>query len=211
MRKLVLLCGAVLLSSVAAVAQNDISTVATPSPAAALPASPQAASRGDLPDWQISIGYQFNRFNMPSAKKGTYTMPAFTVDDHGYDVSLTRFFVSWAGLEADSAEGWGSASIPQITDAKSLFAGGGPHFALRGHGRVEPWVHALVGLEHFRFSQTSTVYGSNNSLGFIGGGGVDLHLNVRTAIRVQFDYLGTFLFSATQNNWQAGAGVVFNF
>ena len=45
----------------------------------------------------------------------------------------------------------------------------------------------------------------------MGGGGVDLHLNVRTAIRVQADYLGTSLFSMGQNNWQAGAGVVFNF
>jgi hypothetical protein len=210
MRKLVLLCGAVLLSSVAALAQSDVSTIAAPSPAAALPASPPV-SRGDLPDWQISLGYQFNRFNMPSEKKGTYTLPAFTVNDNGYDVSLTRFFFSWGGLEAESAEGFGSASIPQITSAKSLFIGGGPRFALRGHGRVEPWVHTLLGLEHFRFSQTSTVYGSNNSLGFIGGGGVDLHLNVRTAIRVQFDYVGTSLFSVGQNNWQAGAGVVFNF
>src|SRR5579862_7703080 len=75
MRKLVLLCGAVLLSSVAALAQSDVSTIAAPSPAAALPASPQV-SRGDLPDWQISIGYQFNRFNMPAEKTGaTHSVP----------------------------------------------------------------------------------------------------------------------------------------
>ena len=207
MRKSLLLCGAVLLSSVAAVAQSDISTVAASSSATALPASPQVSSRGELTDWQISIGYQFNRFNMPLQK----TVPAFTVNDNGLDVSFTRFLLSWGGLEGEAAAGFGSGSVPQIASAKSVFVGGGPRFAYRGHGRFEPWVHTLIGLEHFRFSQTATAYGSNNSLAFIGGGGVDIHVNARTAFRVQADYLGTALFSRGQTNWQIGAGVVFNF
>jgi hypothetical protein len=108
MRQL-LLCGLVLLSSVAAAAQSDIATVAAPSPAAALPASPQVSSR--------------------------------------------------------------AAS----------------------------------------FTQTATAYGSNNSLAFVGGGGLDIHMNPRTAFRVQLDYLGTDFFKQSQVNWQIGAGVAFNF
>jgi hypothetical protein len=207
MRKLLLLWGVLSLSAVGAVAQSDAPSVATPSSATALPASPQVSSRPDLTDWQISIGYQFNRFNMPLQK----TVPAFTVNDNGLDVSFTRFFLRWGGLEGEAAAGFGSGSVPQIASAKSVFVGGGPRFAYRGHGRFEPWVHTLIGLEHFRFTQTATAYGSNNSLAFIGGGGVDIHMNARTAFRVQADYLGTALFSRGQANWQIGAGVVFNF
>jgi hypothetical protein len=215
MQKLLLLCGAVLLSSVAAVAQSDISTIAAPSPAtalpaSALPASPQGASRPDLTDWQLSFGYEFTRLNMPSQSVGTYTLPAFTANDNGFDVSFTRFFGRWAGIEAESAAGFGSGSVPQISSAESLFLGGGPRFAYRGR-RFEPWVHTLIGLEHFSFTQTSVAYGSNNTVAFLGGGGVDFHLNVRTAIRVQADYLGTRLFSEGQSNFQIGGGVVFNF
>ena len=211
MRKLLLLCGVVLLSSAAAVAQSDLSTIAATAAATALPASPQVSSRAELTDWQISIGYQFNRFNMPLQKTGNSTVAAFTVNDNGLDVSFTRFLLSWGGLEAESAAGFGSGSAPQITSAKSIFVGGGPRFAHRGHGRYEPWIHTLIGLEHFRFSQTATAYGSNSSLAFMGGGGVDIHMNPRAAFRVQFDYLGTDLFKAGQTNWQVGAGVVFNF
>ena len=211
MRKLLLLCGFVLLSSVAAVAQSDIFTIADPSSSSAPPASPQLGSRNELTDWQISIGYQFNRFNMPSQTVKGANVPAFTVNDNGINVSFTRFFRSWVGLEAESAAGFGSGSAPQIASAESVFVGGGPRFALRGHGRFEPWIHTLIGLEHFRFTQTATAYGSNNSLAYVGGGGVDIHMNPRTAFRAQFDYLGTRLFSMNQSNWQVGAGVVFNF
>jgi len=211
MRKLLLLCGVVLFSSVAAVAQSDISTISAPAPAAALPASPQFAQRADLTDWQISIGYQFSRFSMPSQTINNNNVPAFSVNDNGLDASFTRFFLSWGGLEAEAAAGFGSGSTPQIASATSFFVGGGPRFAYRGHGRFEPWFHVLVGLEHFRFTQTAIDYGSNNSLAFMGGGGVDMHLNARTALRLQADYLETSLFSRVQNNFQVGVGVVFNF
>ncbi len=212
MRKFLLLCGVVLLSSVAAVAQSDISAIAAPSPAAALPVPPQFAQRLNLTEWQISIGFQFNRFNMPLQSVAGNTVPAFTANDYGLNVSFTRFFDRWAGIEAESGAGFGgSGSAPQIASADSFFVGGGARFAYRGRGRFEPWVHALVGLEHFRFTQTGSNYGSNNSLAFVGGGGVDIHTNARTAFRFQFDYLGTDLFKLGESNWQAGAGIVFNF
>lgn len=208
-RKALLLCGVVFLSSAAALAQTDVSTIADPSPASAQVATPQVASNG-LPDWQVAFTYQFTRLNMPSDLVGTHYVPSFTANENGYDVSFTRFLVSWGGLEADSAAGFGDTSTPLIKDSKSLFIGGGPRFAYRGH-RVEPWGHVLVGLEHFRFSQTSTEYGSDNSVAFIGGGGVDLHFNPRTAFRLEVNYLGTAIVSKPEYNWQVGAGIVFDF
>ncbi len=155
--------------------------------------------------------YEYSMFYLPSRAGNRFTVPAFNATDNGYDVSFTRFVSRWGGLEADVAQGWGGTSTPAIKDSRFIFVGGGPRFALRGHGRVEPWAHVLFGLEHFRFSETSVGYGSNNTVGFLGGMGVDFHMNTRTAIRVQGDYVGTALFKQPQSNWEVGAGLVFNF
>ena len=216
MQKLLLVCCAILFASGAALAQSDVaangvSTIVDPAPAAASPAAPQVLSRLDLTDWQLVFTYQFNEFFMPQRLANHAVVPPFTANDNGYDVSFTRFLVNWGGLEADSAVGFGGTSTSQIKDSKFLFIGGGPHFALRGHGRIEPWAHVLVGLDHFRFSQTATAYGSNNSLGFIGGIGADFHLNPRTAFRVGGDFVGTALFKEPQTSWEVSAGIVFNF
>jgi hypothetical protein len=217
MQKLLLLCCATMLMSGAALAQNvpasDSSEIADAFPTASPfpPAAPQALSRPDLTSWQLAFAYQFHQFYMPEQQAKGAIVPAFTATKNGYDVSLTRFLVNWGGLEANVAQGFGGTSTSLIQDSNSLLIVGGPHFALRGHGRVEPWAHVLVGLAHFRFSQTATAYGSNNSVAFLGGIGADFHLNPRTAFRVQGDYVGTALFSEPQNNWEVGAGVVFNF
>ena len=114
---------------------------------------------------------------MPGETANHASVPDFTANDNGYGVSVTRFLNDWGGLEGDVDMSFGGTSTSVIKSSKFLFVGGGPHFALRGHGRVEPWGHVLVGLGHFRFSQTATVYGSNNSVAFIGGLGADFHLN----------------------------------
>jgi opacity protein-like surface antigen len=208
MRKSVLLCGILLLLSVAAAARDNLSELAAaPLETAPLPASPQVLGSAGLTDWQISIGYQFTRLNMPAVKG----LSAFTVNDHGLNISFTRFLNSWAGLEGEVGDGFGSASVAVIPSARSLFVGGGPRLAYRGHRRYEPWVHGVVGMEHFRFTQTATAYGSNTALGYLVGGGMDYHLNQRVAIRIQGDYLGTRLFSANQGHWQVVAALVFNF
>lgn len=220
MQKFLLLCCAILFVSSAGLAQSgpagtvfvnaDSLPTAVPLPAA-LPATPQAASQADLTSWQMAFTYQFSQFHMPQQPTNGAIVPTFTATDNGFDVSLTRFLINWAGLEAKFSQGFGGTSTSLIKDSRVLLVVGGPHFALRGHGRVEPWGHVLVGLAHFNFSQTATTYGSNNSVAFLGGGGADFHLNPRTAFRVQGDYVGTALFKTAQTNFEVGAGIVFNF
>jgi hypothetical protein len=218
MRKFLLVCCATLFTCGAALAQSDVaatnvSTIAAPTPAASTPeapAAPQVVSRLDLANWQLAFTYEFNEFYMPQRFAKNSNVPAFTARDNGYNVGLTRYLVSWGGLEVDAGQGFGGTSTTQIKHSKFLFIGGGPHFALRGH-RAEPWAHVLFGLNHFRFSGTATQYGSNNTVEFLGGMGVDFHLNQRTAFRISGDYVGTILFNQPQTSWQAGAGVVFNF
>jgi hypothetical protein len=218
--KIPLLCCAVLVACGAGWTQSDVdrgiftlaaSAPSTASTAAAMPDPPQVLSRLDLTDWQVAYTYRFNQVFLPEQLGKNAEVPAFTANDNGYGISLTRFLVNWGGLEADAAFGFGGTSTSQIRVSKFLRVVGGPHFALRGHGRVEPWAHALVGLAHFRFSQTATAYGSNTSLAFLGGIGADFHLNPRTALRVQGDYVGTALFKEPQTSWGVGAGIVLNF
>jgi hypothetical protein len=211
MQKLLLLCCAILLASTAGLAQSDVSTIADPSPSAAPSASPQASAATGLATWQLGLGYQFIQLRMPAQTLAHATVPAFTSNDSGADVSLTRFLTSRIGLEADVNAGFGASSTSLITTSQVLFVGGGARFAWRSHGRVQPWAHALAGFDHFSFTQTATAYGSNNSFAFIAGGGADFPVTPRMGIRVNADFVGSVLFSAVQPNWRIGAGLVFNF
>ena len=82
---------------------------------------------------------------------------------------LTRYLNDWFGVEGAVAIGFGNTGTPQNLTAKSLFVGGGPHVAVYNKSRFEPWAHALVGLQHFRFTQATGLLGSNSTFGFMGG------------------------------------------
>ena len=155
--------------------------------------------------WQIAIGYQFNRDNLFGSPFNT----------NGVNISVARFFRQWIGVEAQLGTGFvqstGSNTIPPNLDAKSIFVGAGPRIAYRNLGRYEPWAHFEAGLEHFRFPPSGAMLGSNSSFAIAGGGGLDVYLNPRIAVRGEVDELGTRFFGTTQRSFQAVAGVVFGF
>jgi hypothetical protein len=155
--------------------------------------------------WQIAIGYQFNRDNL-------FGRP---FDASGVNISVARYFRQWIGVEAQLGTGFvsntGASTVPPNLVAKSIFVGAGPRIAYRNHGRYEPWAHFEVGLEHFRFTQTGGMLGSNSSFAVAGGGGLDVYLNPRVAVRGEVDELGTRFLGTTQRSFQAVAGVVFGF
>ncbi len=132
MQKLLLLCCTILFASGAALAQSEaptgaVSAIADPAPAAASPAEPQVTSRLDLTNWQVAFSYQFNEFFMPG-RTGTHSsVPPFTANDNGYEVSFTRFLTHWGGLEGDVGQGFGGTSTPQIKDSKVLSRSVGGH------------------------------------------------------------------------------------
>jgi len=202
MRRVILLLGAVLSLSVAATAKENAVTLAPVLPAAAA-ASPQGSS--DSPgDWQLAFSYQYNRLRLgPNSHANT----------HGFNTSVVRFVGGHFGLEGDLGTGFGntgSSGVPANLVVKTVFLGGGPHISFNRDSAFEPWVHGLIGLEHYRFTQTGTL-GTSNAVAWTLGGGADLHFNPRTAFRVQGDYLGTRPNSSTQSNFQLIVGLVFNF
>ena len=158
----------------------------------------------EFSDWQVAVGYQFGRVNL----LGT------PFDTNGLNVSAVRYFGRWFGAESQVGFGFGNTratTAPPNLTAKSIFAGGGPRLELRGHGRIQPFAHAIVGIEHFRFSQTAGVLGGNSALAGVGGGGMDFRLNRRTSFRAEGDWVGSRFFSTNQRSFQLVTALVVNF
>lgn len=157
----------------------------------------------------VGIGYQYQHYDVLGQ----------TFGNNGYNVDFGLHLVDWltggvgrltVGAEATTAFGFGSTGGTHSLDAKSLFLGGGPHLAIQNRTRLEPWIHVLPGLEHFRFTQTSKI-GSNSNFGFMAGGGVDVRVNPELYWRIQADYLGTTFQSNEQSNYSFGTGLIFYF
>jgi len=166
--------------------------------------SPRGGSSKDFTPWQFSVGYQYNRINLTGSPFST----------NGLSTDVTRYFTRWFGVEGQLGFGFGNTGAttsPANLSMKSLFAGGGARLAYRGHGRFEPWVHGVVGTQHFRFTQTAGVLGSNSALAVAFGGGADYQLGPRMALRVEADAIQSRFFSTNQRHFQVFSGLVFNF
>jgi len=183
------------------VAQDAPAALDTSSPASE-PGAPASFSPARREPWQLGIGYQYQH----------YQVLGQSFHNHGFNTDITRYVTDWLGLEGNVAMGFGgNTGAPLHLDAKSLFVGGGPHIAIYNSSRLEPWGHVLVGLQHFRFTQTGGILGSNNALGIMAGGGVDIKFGSRVSWRIQGDYIGTHFQSAMQTNYSFGSGFVLNF
>ena len=99
-----------------------------------------------------------------------------------------------------------------VVTSQALF---GPELKIRSRNG-DGFAHALVGVTNTRLVETDS-FGSidlarrtNLALGF--GGGLDVNVNPRLAIRVlQADYVPTRLAGKWQNDFRASVGVVFRF
>jgi hypothetical protein len=151
------------------------------------------------------VGFQYQHFHILGQ----------SFHDLGYNADLTFYLNNWYGIEGTAVAGFGGrAGTPPLNlDAKSVFIGGGPHIVLANKSKFEPWVHVLVGWEHFRFTQTDNKIGlgSNSDVGFEAGVGVDYHFGGRAAWRVQGDFIGSHFGAKIDANYSVGTGLVFNF
>jgi len=203
MRHIFSLLATVLLSAVIVAAQGPVGA-GSGSGGGSRSRTP-AFSASDYDQWQLAVGYQYNRINLLGTPFNT----------NGLNIAVTRFFGRWFGLDGQVGIGLigntGSSSSPPNLDACSVFVGGGPRLAFRGRSRVEPWVHAVVGLQAFRFTQTAGLLGNNNAFGGEGGGGLDYALGPHLALRVEAEFIETHFFSTYQRSFQAASGFVYNF
>jgi hypothetical protein len=194
MRKFLLLCGTILCMAMTAAAQDASASLDATGPEAE-PAAPVPFEVLDRTPWQIGIGYQYQH----SKPNG------IIIHTNGFNTHATRYLNDWIGVEGAAVMGWGSTATTPSFSVKTLFVGGGPHAALNSQGRIEPWVHGLIGYEFIRKSE------GGSGLGFMGGGGIDFKIRPRLYWRFQGDFLGTRFNSHMQTGYSAGTGLVINF
>ncbi|MGO9640680.1 MAG: outer membrane protein [Candidatus Acidiferrales bacterium] len=204
MRKILVLCGAILALSLTASAQDSTVTLAAPSPAGD-PAAQRQSTSVDEFNKQVAVGYQFADFR---------NLDGVSFRNNGLNFGFAWFLNDWVGVEADLGTGFGSWSSTTLhvvgQDQKTLFAGGGARFGYRRNRKVEPWGHVLVGVGYYHLFQLGAL-GSNAGLGYVAGGGIDYKLAPRLYLRVEGDYLGTRVLGGNQQNFQVIAGPAFNF
>jgi opacity protein-like surface antigen len=135
---------------------------------------------------------------------------------HGWNASVAGNVNRWFGLVGDFSDHRGGFDGDQFMERQKinsfLF---GPRFSLRKHKRVTPFVHALVGPTRVSVRATEngeTFSASDTSFSVFVGGGVDIKVSDRVAIRaIQIEYGRAHLFDESQSRGRLSVGVVFRF
>jgi outer membrane immunogenic protein len=162
--------------------------------------------------WEAGAGYNFVHTNAPPSGCGCFSMNGGTAS---IAYQLTPSF-SVAGEFNGVGNGNVNASGHSLTLLTYL---AGPRYRmLLAHGRFSPFAQVLVGGVHASgalYSPGGSASGSANAFATSIGGGLDVELNRRVALRlVQADYLLTLLpngVNSRQNNLNLSTGVVFRF
>ncbi len=127
----------------------------------------------------------------------------------GFQASVSVNLNRWFGVAADFGGQYNSASnlgpnFPGISADSSVYEYlVAPRFTLRQE-RVNVFVHGLIGGATGR---TSIGGFADSELTFGGGGGVDVGVTSRAALRAQFDLLGSFA-DILEGNSRFGIGMV---
>jgi len=206
MRRVVLMVFAfVLVFSLRAAAQDATDSVAPSAPAGAAATPPAYKTANEFP-LRLDIGYQYTHF---------LRVDGMTFNNSGINTDFTGYCGGDFALEVNVDAGFGrSPYSPTLKLAAfSTFFGGGVRFGPE-KTRFQPWGHILVGVEHMRFTQTSTGpegIGIDNGLGWKVGVGADIKIGPRAFWRVQGDYLGTHLFAGNEPDFAISTGIGFSF
>ena len=135
---------------------------------------------------------------------------------NGFDTSVVGNVNSWLGLGADlsgQSTRLDENGVRENIKTYSLLFG--PRFSVRKSKKITPFVHALFGVSRIRTETNEfgpPVSFTDTSFGMAVGGGLDVRLNDRFAIRaVQMDYLRTRFFNQTQNKGRVAVGIVMRF
>jgi opacity protein-like surface antigen len=171
---------------------------------------PFAASAQEVaPQVEIFGGYSFLR-----ADTGDTTLD--DIHGHGFNTSLAGNINKHIGIVGEFSrftisETFTTPVTGTVTlDSNVLTYLFGPRITLR-RGKVEPFVHALLGgaRENDKISGGLVGEVTDSGFAFALGGGLDVKVHDNFAIRVaQVDYLGDKLGEQTGNNFRFSVGIV---
>jgi outer membrane immunogenic protein len=164
----------------------------------------------DSPRMEAGIDYNYVRTNAPPGGCGCISMNGA---DSWFAYNLTHSFAAVAQFSVQHASNIGGAG--DLTFTSYLF---GPRYGRRVSRRVVPFGQVLFGGTHAGGALapgSSGIAGSPNTFAMAAGGGVDVEVRRRLAIRLaELDYFLTRFDNAVndhQNNFRFSAGVAFRF
>ena len=179
---------------------------------APLAAQAQTPPLNPPPTPELAVTYTWLHTNAPPGGCGCFSL-------NGGNASFALpFRGSRLSIVAEFTDGYAS-NVLNTTKSLNLttYTAGLRYSPLAGHrSRLQPFAEVLLGAAHLNGS-LATGSTANSTAAFAGsaGGGLDLRINHRFALRLlQAQYLATTFdnFSNNhQNNVQLGAGVVFHF
>jgi hypothetical protein len=148
---------------------------------------------------EVFGGYQYLRLNNVGGNNS-----GIDVNANGWDTSLTGYFNKFIGVTGDFSGSYATFNVPNGDGTTSSISGhfysytGGPVVAFR-EGKVNPFVHVLVGGAHAGFSPCTNC--GQNGFTTLFGGGVDLKVNKAIAVRlIQADWVYYHFGSGPANN-----------
>jgi len=182
---------------------------------ALLLAMPLLAQAQEAPRVEIFGGYSYLRLDDAVSPTDR--------DLNGFNTSFTANFNSWLGVTAEFSGHFTDLNTSLIgtqADLDTYLFTVGPRLAIRKFDRFTPFVHILAGLARadVNLTGTSSILGNSVSsagIALVVGGGVDLNINPKIAVRLfQTDYVLTRFSNQNvatelnQSNFRASTGVV---
>lgn len=161
---------------------------------------------------EVYGGYSYLRASIEVGNFPPAGPPPFNTTQHanlnGWEFSGQYKFLPFLGAVADFNGNYGTLNGLGVREHTFLF---GPQVSLPA--KVSPFAHALFGVA--RESQdifTASGVRADTSFATALGAGIDVNLFPLVKLRlIQFDYLRTQLYGATQNQPRVSAGIVFRF
>jgi opacity protein-like surface antigen len=155
----------------------------------------------DNPKAEIFGGYQWTRVD-------TGVSGVDSVNLNGWNASVSGYFTKYLGVSGDFSGAYGSPFGGSVKVHTFMF---GPVVHFPNSSKITPFAHALFGGAHASGSGFG-LSASDTGFSWAAGGGLDVNLNSRWAVRLaQADFLQTRIASLTQNNFRYSAGIVIKF
>jgi opacity protein-like surface antigen len=161
-----------------------------------------SARAQETPVWEIGGGYSYLHANM---NNNSFTGPQFNLS--GGHVTAEENLNNWFGGRIEFNAFNGGVAGTNVSAQTITY---GPVFSYRRFERITPFGHVQFGAVHASEGYLG-ISQSAFKFAMTAGGGVDVNLNPRLAVRFQGDYLMTRFLDLRQDNLQFGAGLVVHF
>lgn len=160
---------------------------------------------------EVFGGYSYLRATIGVGNFPPAGPPPFNTTRHanlnGWELSGQYKFLPFLGAVADFNGNYGTLNGAGVREHTFLF---GPQVSLPA--KVSPFAHALFGAARESQDIFAASGRADTSFATALGAGIDVNMVPLVRLRlIQFDYLRTQLYGATQNQPRVSAGVVFHF